>query len=208
MLLEDPIDLHAIYTTGAQVTRLKPAIATACLHAAMAETHIPDTFQAGEMKRYESRYGPEWSLDYSKPTPDIWQNLLNGLLQKDFAAIIQRYPGLEDPTMHKLTLHHCQQGYWMSWHEDLASRPVFLVLCYFTPDTLSVDDGGTLELARVTRSSPHTISQRHILHRIAPNQGVVVIADCQTPFFQHQVVPLITEKKRYLAAMSIGSPDW
>lgn len=209
-MLCEAFDLNTIFDSGFQVAHLRPEMANFYLRRVAKETYADDPFEnyiEGDYseKEIRNRMFASWSLE--KKQPDLYKEL-----GQHFSAIAQPLLRLYNhgQPMPDITINlmKAKPGYLMGWHEDISGRAPLLGFLYLVPDALSVDDGGQLEIARVTRDVHGDVIARDVVASITPTNGMLVLLENQTTRFQHRVVEHASDKERYLIVTTLGGSDF
>lgn len=209
-MLKDKFDINSIFDNGFQIARMNPDMADFYLRRVSRENYVDDPFQNYEEKDYKekeifNRMFAKWSLE--KKIPEIYKEL--GQSFCDTAnPLIRLYNNGKPTTDMTLNLMKAKPGYRMGWHEDISDSAPFLGFLYLIPEDLTKEDGGQLEIARVTRNSEGDVVSRDVIASITPEHGMLILLENQTTRFQHRVAELNCEKERYLILTTLGGVDF
>jgi len=209
-MLKEKFNLNKIFDTGFQIAQLEDTWSGYYLRRAMRETYVDDPFENYEEQGYReklilNRMFARWSLDMEKPAHylDLGQSFLDAT-----QPILRLFNHGKPVTDMTLNLMKAKPGYEMGWHEDISGKAPLLGFLYLIPTPLTPEDGGQLEIARVTRDAQGDVCEREILTSITPENGMLILLETQTTRLQHRVTPLNSTKERYLIVATLGAGEF
>ena len=209
-MLKNLFDLNTIFDTGFQIAHLQDQWAGFYLRRAMRDEYVDDPFENYHKHNYtekliRNRMFAQWSLNLEKPGHYV--DLGNSFL-KTVQPLLRLYNHGQPVTDMTLNLMKAKPGYEMGWHEDISGGAPLLGFLYLIPEPLTPEEGGQLQIARVTRDEQGDVCEREILTSITPENGMLILLENQTTRFQHRVTPLNSTKERYLIVSTLGGGEF
>lgn len=201
-IFNQAIQINEIFKTGAQHLTLEKSFADEVLNLVMAQSYDttvkPDHGTHG--KHYTERYNVAWMGKETpaefRPVRELIANEIRPLLEPMYGPVKASEPHI----------YLCQQGYEMEWHDHLSQRSIVCALIYLSPDDITEDDGGHLEIGQFRRNDQgEAIQLPKQVKRYCPKHGDVILLESQSPFFQHRCNRFHPDKKRFFMSISIGS---
>lgn len=184
------------------VNRIKEQVAAECFEDRIPKPDIP-------MGRYDEVYQlqkPAWDLGRpSNEPPEVYKQFFDAIAaDKAFSW----FHGVLGPFTQKTIMStRIQRHGGIGFHHDVKESTAMIVLLYLTDLDFLLEDGGFLEMGRVSRLKTTAMPDSDMLPfdaPIIPKDGKLVFLNNLDPTFVHRVSQMVAEKSRFTISCQLG----